>query len=270
MKTKSALSYFGSDSEVAERIASLLDPCKHVTIPFCGGMSILPHLKARAVVANDTNGNVIVFYHVMSGRYGEECRRETIDLCQRTLSHPVEMVVATEMLSDPQARVSLKAWAYWASCWIGRKGKGGTKNMGGLPSVRRKADGGTNASRIQAAANDLEAWAEQFRRCEFECLDFDQILQKAADRDDCGIYCDPPWFGAGDAYEQSFAPSDHVRLEATLGSFLQSRVVVRYGDCPQVRRLYNGAPWTITEATARTQANKQLGEVWITNFEVNN
>ena len=53
MKTKSALSYFGSDSEVAASLAALLDGCKHVTIPFVGGASIIPHLQARAIVAND-------------------------------------------------------------------------------------------------------------------------------------------------------------------------------------------------------------------------
>lgn len=65
MKTKSALSYFGSDSEGAPQLASMLDDCKHVTIPFCGGMSILPHLKARAIVANDLHRDVIHFYKVL-------------------------------------------------------------------------------------------------------------------------------------------------------------------------------------------------------------
>lgn len=61
MKTKSALSYFGSDSEVASELAGMLDHCRHVTIPFVGGASILPHLKARAIVANDMNGLAINF-----------------------------------------------------------------------------------------------------------------------------------------------------------------------------------------------------------------
>ena len=56
MKTKSALSYFGSDSEVAGELAAMLDHCKHVTIPFVGGAAILSHLKARAIVGNDRNG----------------------------------------------------------------------------------------------------------------------------------------------------------------------------------------------------------------------
>lgn len=84
MKTKSALSYFGSDSEVAPQIAAMLNHCKHVTIPFCGGMSILPHLSARAIVANDLNSLAINFYKVAS-----DVRSGAISLrfrCERTLS----------------------------------------------------------------------------------------------------------------------------------------------------------------------------------------
>lgn len=40
MRTRSALSWAGSDSEVAGRLAAKLDDCRHVTIPFCGGLSI--------------------------------------------------------------------------------------------------------------------------------------------------------------------------------------------------------------------------------------
>lgn len=65
MKTKSALSYFGSDSEVAAELAAMLDHCKHVTIPFVGGGSIIPYLKARAIVANDLHDLAINFYRVI-------------------------------------------------------------------------------------------------------------------------------------------------------------------------------------------------------------
>ena len=44
MKTKSALSWFGSDSEVTADMAAMLDHCNHVAIPFVGGASIIPHL----------------------------------------------------------------------------------------------------------------------------------------------------------------------------------------------------------------------------------
>lgn len=266
MKTKSALSYFGSDSEVADELASILDGCKHVTIPFCGGMSILPHLKSRAIVANDLNDFAINFYRHASGAMGKECQQNLIERCQLTLSHPSEMDDAQSRLTHPAWKGSWgQAWAYWAQCWIGRKGKGGTKNQGGMPSVRRTASGGTNASRIRAAADDLNEWAKQFERCEWESVDFRELLPKVADIETCGIYCDPPWIGAGDGYLHSFTEDDHSDLEVMLRKFKSTRVVVRYGDCATIRNLYSHSNWKLTKASSRDQCNAVKGEIWITN-----
>ena len=266
MKTKSVLPWFGSDASVAANLGVLLDGCNHVTIPFAGGMSILPHLKAKAIVANDLHRNAICFYQSLSGRYGEKVVCDLVSICEHTLSHPEEMEQSENILNDHGASVLLKAWAFWAQCWIGRKGKGGTKHQGGKPSVRRTANGGNNATRIKSAAADLKAWAEEFRRCEFTCEDFGECLRKVSDKPKCGVYCDPPWFGAGRNYLHEFSPEDHRDLASVLSSLKNSPIVIRYGDCGEVRHLYRDPSWTITEATSRTQANKNLGEIWITNF----
>lgn len=136
MKTKSALSYFGSDSEVAAELAAMLDHCKHVTIPFVGGASILPHLKARAIVANDKHDLAINFYRMLSSGH----QKTLIGMCEKTLSHPAEITLAESLLESGLGPDKLvQAWAFWAVCWIGRKGKGGTKHQGGMPSIRRTA-----------------------------------------------------------------------------------------------------------------------------------
>lgn len=263
LKTKSALSYFGSDSEVAAELAAMLDHCKHVTIPFVGGASILPHLKARAIVANDLHGLAINFYRVASGCFGEEAKQYLFARCQHTLSHPAELEAARVALDYEHTDVRDRAWAFWALCWIGRKGKGGTKNQGGMPSVRWTANGGTNASRVRAAADDLPAWAKHFERCEWLSLCFREILPKAADQPGCGIYVDAPWVDAGKLYLHSFIEKDHRQLELLLRRFERTTVVVRYGDAPLVRELYEG--WTIIEASSRDQCNAVKGELWITN-----
>lgn len=263
MKTKSALSYFGSDSEVAAELAAMLDHCKHVTIPFVGGASIIPHLKARAIVANDLNDLAINFYRCASGWSGDSSQTMLLELCRHTLSHPTELEWAESFLSSDSSLDFQRAWAYWAMCWIGRKGKGGTKNQGGMPSVRRTANGGTNASRIRAAANDLIEWAKHFERCEWEQLDFREQLPKVADDVNCGVYCDPPWVDAGKLYLHSFSPDDHTVLANMLTRFIETTVVVRYGDHPLVRELYKD--WNIIEASSRDQCNAVKGELWITN-----
>ena len=263
MKTKSVLSWFGSDASVAASLGALLDDCNHVTIPFAGGMSILPHLKAKAIVANDLHCHAVNFYHVLSGEFGDDPRDYLISRASKTLSHPAELHRAEQALEFDE--VEDKAWAFWAQCWIGRKGKGGTKNQGGKPSVRRTANGGNNATRIKSAAADLEAWAEEFRRCEFTCEDYAKAIFSVAENPKCGIYCDPPWYGAGDSYLHSFADYDHGQLCGLMMLNKVNPIVIRYGDDPRVRELYEKRHgWTITEATSRTQANKKIGEIWIT------
>lgn len=267
MKTKSALSYFGSDSEVAADLAGLLDHCKHVTIPFVGGGSIIPYLKARAIVANDLNDLAINFYRHAAGVHGDYCQKMLFDRCERTLSHPSELTNARSYLGggDTWNDTYEKAWAYWALCWIGRKGKGGTKYTAGPPSVRRTAGGGTNATRIRAAADDLLDWAKHFERCEWECSDFRELLPKVADTKECGIYADPPWVEAGDGYLHPFTLDDHAVLAGLLDEFDETTVVVRYGDHPLIRELYPPHKWNIIEASSRDQCNAVKGELCITN-----
>jgi site-specific DNA-adenine methylase len=259
MKTKSALSYFGSDSEVASFLASMLGHCRHVTIPFVGGAAIIPHLTAKGIIANDLNDHAINFYQCLTGHYGKEVAEGLIERCRYTLSHPTVLKQAEADLTSlhPQKQ----AWAYWAICWIGRKGKGGTKGKPGLPSVRHTATGGNNATRIRAAADDLRAWAQSFERCEWTCKDFRPLLAATADRKDCGIYVDAPWMGAGGAYLHSFSDEDHRHLRNALERFTETAIVIRYGDHPDIRDLYQG--WQIEEAKSRTQSNAATGEIWI-------
>lgn len=259
MKTKSPLPYFGSDSEVAAQLASYLDHCKHVTIPFVGGAGIIQHLRARAIVANDKNGQVINFYRCLTGRYGVADKERLLELCSHTLSHPDELWVAERVQHSPNR--ALRAWAVWAQCWIGRKGQGGTKQQGsGMPSVRRTAGDGNNATRLRAAAADLEGWAQALERCEWQQLHFRELLPRVSDSVGCGIYCDPPWVGAGAAYLCRFIKEDHASLASMLERFAATTVVVRYGDHPSVRELYKG--WQVVEAKSRDQTNTVKGEVW--------
>jgi len=265
MKTKSALSYFGSDSEVARQLASRLDGCSHVTIPFVGGGSIIPHLAARGIVANDLHDLAVNFYRVLSGAHGSYNTWKLIEHCKKTLSHPGELKLAEAVIvdiDDEYFDMTQAAWAYWAICWLGRKGKGGTKHVGGKPSVRWTAQGGNNASRITAAADDLEEWAAHLKRCEWTQPDFLECLSKVNDKPECGIYCDPPWISSGRNYVHSFTEEQHVALSDKLREFEHAAIVVRYGDDPMIRNLYSD--WNIEHAKSRTQANKDLGEIWIT------
>lgn len=264
LKTKSALSYFGSDSEVAPYLAAKLNHCKHVSIPFVGGGSIIPFILARGIVASDKNALAINFYQVMAGLHGKATRDYLIHRCQHTLSHPAELSKAFRQLDAvPEAD---RAWAYWAICWIPRKGKGGTTVAGSVkPSVRRNADGGNNASRLRAVADDLDGWASHFERCEFVEGCFRDEMPKYADRPENGYYIDAPWVEAGQRYQHSFEDVDHVDLEAYARRFNSGTVLIRYGENDWIRDLYSGEHWAIESSESRTQANNRKPELWIMN-----
>ena len=269
MKTRSALSYFGSDSEVAKELASFFDHCKHVSVPFVGGASIIPHLSGK-IVASDLNDAAINFYQVVKGMHGPEDQKALFDRCRDTLSHPSELAAAAKLI-DSNVR-SDRAWAYWAACWIPRKGNGGTKRQEvatrankSKPSVRRTAGGGNNADRLVAVASDLTAWADHFKRCEFSTGCFREEMPKYADRLDNGVYIDAPWYLAGDRYLHKFEDVDHVDLEEQARRFKLATVVIRYGENDWIRDLYSGDHWKIELKGSRTQANVRKPELWISN-----
>lgn len=269
MRTRSCLSYFGSDSEVANSLAKLINHCKHVTIPFAGGMSILPHLTARTVVANDLNNYAINFYRCLSGVYGIGSTQELLGRCSSTLSHPDELDSAISYLNKLEAHTTFvdRAWAYWVVCWVGRKGAGGLSKFPTKPSVRWSADGGNNASRLRAVINDLREWAEHFERCEFVCEDYRKVLPKVHDKEENAVFCDPPWIELGKGYMHTFTTTDeHAELEANLRRFKNATVLVRYGDHPMIRELYRD--WNIIDAESRTQSNSVKSELWILNKAV--
>lgn len=186
--------------------------------------------------------------------------------CKDTLSHPLEIERARELLSRTDTSSFDKAWAFWVCCWVGRKGQAGTKGHQrgkATASVRRAPTGGNNATRIIAAAEGLLEWRQHFKRCEFEAVSFREQLGKAKDRDDCSIYVDPPWPGAGDAYAHGFDERDHVELSYMLSGFEKSRVLVRYGDGELVRKLYG--KWRLIECKTRSQSNAEIAELWFLN-----
>jgi len=271
MKTESVLSWFGSDSEVAAELAKLFDHCKHVTIPFVGGAAIIQHLKARAVLANDKHAAAINFYRVLCGVFGPEAKEQLIERCKHTLSHPDELDLAKDLLGQDFASAAKKAWAFWATCWIPRKGQGGTTKQadGPLkPSVRFNAGGGQNGSRIKAAAGDLEEWSQKLAKCDWLQEDFRTVIPRCHDREDCGIYCDFVWVTQGKGYLHAASPGDHFELARLLERFADTTIVLRYGDDPLIRRLYSEEKWRWIDSESRTQSNAVKSEVWITNRRI--
>lgn len=265
------LPWFGADTTVAKQYAALLDDCKHVTVPFCGGLSIVAHLveTANEIVCNDKHGLAINFYTCIAD---PELRADLLERLHRVPFHQALLAEAQEMCRAHDVIESsdvVMAFHYFVTCWMGRSGRSGTKSefSGGL-AMRWDAGGGSSPLRFQTAVRSIQdVWGTICERCSFVCMDWSEILDRVKDDPACGVYVDAPWPSVGDDYVHQFIEADHRWLKRALTEFKKTKIVIRYGDNPLIRELYGSGFWHIRQIGSRDQANGDVAEICITNFE---
>lgn len=255
-KSKRLLQYFGSNTENASEVGRILEGCSWVGLPFAGGMSEVPYITAREIVANDLHRHVINLCQIIADKDRRDRLVEFADaLPYHTESLNTAQKFCREFKFEDGPCFQAACW-YFVSSWMGRGGNTGTdaEFKCSLP-IRWTAAGGGSNQRYRTAIEALEFWGQAFRRCEFLCLDGFEFIGKVKDISENGLYVDAPWPGAGDAYLHKFSDDDHVRLASDLSRFQKARVVVRYGDCELVRSLYSDRYWKVQTANSRNQAN---------------
>lgn len=269
------LPWFGAGANVAEYHASLLADCKHVTVLFGGGLSIESFLvkTASEIVVNDKHELAVNLYRILkepesrhqlvfdleATPFSETILSESQDVCKK---------ISRDGFADMLPREV--AFHYFITAWMGRSGKSGTDcEFSGSLAMRWDAGGGSSPLRYKTAVRSLQdVWGPICERCSFRCKDWKDVLMKVKDDQKCGVFADPPWPGDGDGYRHKFTESDHYDLRRLLTMFLKTKVVLRYGDCALIRRLYAGDFWHIKEIGSRNQGNNKVDELLITNFAV--
>jgi len=275
---------FGSNRINAARPAELFAACKPkitcIAVPFVGGFSEVGHFSANIISVNDKDAHVLNLAKIVR----TDCDRLVAEL-EATPYHPNVLAAAQEFCRaldlppDPRFRnfdslfdhvaPDPFQWAYYyfICSWMGRGGKGGTVGefKQGL-SVRWKSTGGDSVVRFRNATQSLKEWQKIMQQCTFHVMDAFDFLAECQERDvpENGIYCDPPWVDLGDKYVHAFGKADHQRLRDVLECFQKSRVIVRYGDHPLVRQLYEDWRWHML--SGRTQANDEQAELLLTNW----
>lgn len=121
--------------------------------------------------------------------------------------------------------------------------------------------------RFQSAIRALAAFARPLRRCTFETMDAFEFLARVEDLDGHGVYCDPPFPGAGRRYLHNAGQTDgeerawHTRLRDALSRFTWARVVCRFYEHPLIRELYPEAAWEWRPLAGRKQSNDEAPEL---------
>lgn len=264
--------WFGSNRMLGPRVGELLAGYSWVGLPFAGGMSELPHIGARTIVANDLHRHGINLARVVSD---DALRGQLVRRLRRVLFHPDELTesqACCKALKPGDAPNLDLAYHYFCCCWLGRSGKAGIDDeFNGRPSVRWKADGGDSMVRFRSAVRGLASFARTARRCTFETMDAFDFLVRCEDLAGHGLYCDPPFPGPGRRYvfhcgkKASEQQEWHGRLAEAVGRFRAARVVMRFYDHPLVRELYPEPRWLWHRLEGRTQANAKAPEVLLVN-----
>lgn len=254
---------------LAHEVGLELAGCDWVGVVFAGGMSEIPHIKARTLLVNDVHRHIINLAEVVA-----ECPRKLRERLELLPFHPDVLASAQaycrtlELTVSERRAIDQLEWAanYFVTCWMGRSAVAGTKRefQGKLP-VRWESGGGDSNVRYRSAVESLAEWSQSLRRCNFTTLDFREFLKKCHDKTNHGIYCDSPFPDAGDDYKHAFTERDHRDLALLLGEFIETRVVCRFYDHPLIRELYPEEVWVWRRLVGRKQSNAAAPEVLIMN-----
>lgn len=248
-------------------------------VPCVGGAPELPGIDTRTGLAADLHRHIINLSRVVSD---SGLNAQLMARLDNVLFHPDELAgaqrrcIARERRCEGGLFGTVAArdekpdveWAadYFMCAWMGRGGHAGkktefTQNL----SVRWTASGGDSAVRFRNARASLPAWNEALKCWQFNLCDIFDFLMDVVDRPGHGLFIDVPWPDAGDEYAFPFTLKQHLRLAKILAEYKHVRIVIRYGDHPQIREIYSGSHWNLLFNTTRTQQNTDCEEVLILN-----
>jgi DNA adenine methylase len=105
-----------------------------------------------------------------------------------------------------------------------------------------------------------------------ENKDFEALISQYDKRDGAFFYCDPPYFGTEDYYQEvNYTRGDHIRLKGAL-SRIQGKFLLSYNDDPFIRKLYAGyyiEPITrLSNLSQRYDGGAVYPEVFIANYDM--
>lgn len=257
MSVTTLVPWFGSNRMLAPHVGYALAGCKWVGVPFAGGMSELAHINCRELIVNDLHRDVINLARVTADPIqGPRLWRRL----RRVVFHADVLRDAQEACREPSSDPVEWAANYFIASWMGRNSEAGKdREFNTGLSIRWDAAGGGSVTRFHSAIESLKMWRKILSKATFTTMDVFDFLEKCKDAPGHGIYCDPPFPGAGDGYKHKF--TDHVNLAKRLSVYRQTKIVMRYYDTSFIRSLY--PDWTWKPLAGRKQSNDVAAEVLI-------
>lgn len=271
--------WVGSDVGIVPDIIEMIGEHRAFWQIFAGGLSVLVAKKpCRKEIAVDLHPMIINLARTLTdptATLALKSRLATTLFCQDTLDAAGQVLAerketVTAGLTEPHWFCADTAYWSFVRWWIGKGGVAGGPREGEI-SIRFDSKGGDMGSRFRTAVNSLDWFCDRFQRVEFHCRDGFDAFRKIEDRDGTVIYADPVFVDKEHLYSYTFrgrskaaalwstdeGKSDHERLAEEAHRFKHTRVVIRYYDHPEVRRLYPG--WEIRDCSRTKQQSHEAG-----------
>jgi site-specific DNA-adenine methylase len=264
--------WFGSARQQAAAIARQIGSVEWLGIPFCGGCSEVPWVRARSICCSDVHRHIYNLGWVISRNADE-----MLASVEGVLFHPDTLAEARKFIAsidgnplEEMTDVSLRiAWAaaYYVNCWMSRSHAGAKDEFKQPLGVRYTASGGSSIARWRGAVEGIKEWERILRnRVEFCCVGWEEfLLKKFRDREGHALYLDPPWLIGGEAYAHRMTPENHRRMLSLVCARTtdRTRVVIRHCDHPLYRELLRERDgWEWIKQGSRNAGNNEVDE-WL-------
>lgn len=216
IRMKTPISYYGGKQKLASLILDLIPPHKLYCEPFIGGGAVFfAKPPSEVEVLNDTNKELINFYHVVQNRFVDLERMIRATLHSRRLYTDATTVYASPHLFDEVKR----AWAVWVL-----SSQTFSSQLDGTWGYD-KASNTTTQKVINKRELFTEELAIRLQNVQIECADALYIIE-SRDTPDSFFYCDPPYFNSNCGHYDGYSQEDFEgllrRLSGLQGKFLLS------------------------------------------------
>ncbi|NVP23522.1 DNA adenine methylase [Treponema phagedenis] len=210
------LSYYGGKQLLAKKIVSLIPEHKIYCEPFCGGAAVLFAKEPSQIeVINDTNAELINFYHVVKEDFPALQKEIMKTLHSRETHRHARVIYENPDMFDTVKR----AWAVWVQANMSF----GNRLNSGFAYARK------NESTTKKIINKIDEFTDKIsnriRMLQIENCD---ALRVITSRDSSGTfhYIAPPYVGADQGHYDGYTQQDFDNLLGMLqniqGKFLLS------------------------------------------------
>jgi DNA adenine methylase len=249
IRMKTPLSYYGGKQKLAATIVKSIPPHTLYGEPFIGGAAVFFAKDPSDVeVLNDTNKELINFYHVAQNRFVDLEAMVRTTLHSRRLYEDACAVYSHPHLFDEVKR----AWAVWVL-----SSQTFSSMLEGTWGYDKK--GNTTTQKISNKRTSFtEQIAIRLQNVQLECADALYVIQ-SRDTPDSFFYVDPPYFNSNCGHYNGYTEDDFKALLEVLGQ-IKGKFLLSSYPSELLTEIANRSGWHTKSVQQAVSVNKGYGK----------